>query len=148
MISFLTESWFPAKRNGDFQAPDKWWILPRIIHLLFLNICPKRHWLVSSKAASATTAKATQDWIRFTRNSFDFTMKFFLQTLPQILIEISVVSIASTLQSLLPSEYEHKVTTELFQDFANIKATSPCFPPHDLLNDLPHTHLLASLQKP
>ena len=31
MISFLTESWFPAKRNGDFQAPDKWWILPRII---------------------------------------------------------------------------------------------------------------------
>ena len=32
MISFLTESWFPAKRNGDFQAPDKWWILPRIIH--------------------------------------------------------------------------------------------------------------------
>ena len=33
MISFLTESWFPAKRNGDFQAPDKWWILPRIIQL-------------------------------------------------------------------------------------------------------------------
>ena len=32
MISFLMESWFPAKRNGDFQAPDKWWILPRIIH--------------------------------------------------------------------------------------------------------------------
>lgn len=32
MISFLTESWFPAKRNGDFQAPDRWWILPRIIH--------------------------------------------------------------------------------------------------------------------
>ncbi len=31
MISFLTESWFPVKRNGEFQTPDRWWIPPRII---------------------------------------------------------------------------------------------------------------------
>ena len=32
MISFLTESRFPIKRNCDFHTPDRWWISPRIIH--------------------------------------------------------------------------------------------------------------------
>lgn len=32
MISCLAESRFPIKRNSDFHAPDRRWILPRIIH--------------------------------------------------------------------------------------------------------------------
>lgn len=32
MISCLTESRFPIKRNSDFHTPDRRWISPRIIH--------------------------------------------------------------------------------------------------------------------
>ncbi len=32
MISCLTESRFPIKRNSDFHTPDRRWISPSIIH--------------------------------------------------------------------------------------------------------------------